>query len=378
MDETGGLMSIGVFARRVGLAPSTLRFYDDCGLLPPARVDAATGYRSYAPEQEERAVLVRRLRDAGMPLPDASVVLDGPADRARAVLQRHADKTREAALAAQAVIGELLRGLPDGPEPVCARLGGPELAGAIRQVASAVARGATLGRFPVLGCVLLELDGHEVRLAATDRYRLSVRTLPAGSATGGPRQAAVPVEALQRAVPWLLPLPEVEIDLSGPDVHLHDGPRRFHLPVLAEPFPSYRLVLQDLSPARHRVITPREPLAALLARLRPGRPAGDDSGHGAVEDLPAGQPAPDVEPVLLHGGGESLLVSGPGLKETALPAVCTGPPARVHFDPRVLLPALETSVGPDVLLEISAPDRPVVVRSADQGSFTTLVMPVRA
>jgi DNA polymerase III sliding clamp (beta) subunit (PCNA family) len=30
-----------------------------------------------------------------------------------------------------------------------------------------------------------------------------------------------------------------------------------------------------------------------------------------------------------------------------------------------------------VLLEIAAPDRPVVVRSADQGTFTTLVMPTR-
>jgi hypothetical protein len=38
-------------------------------------------------------------------------------------------------------------------------------------------------------------------------------------------------------------------------------------------------------------------------------------------------------------------------------------------------PALEASAGPDVLLEISAAGRPVVVRSADQGSFTTLVMP---
>lgn len=41
------------------------------------------------------------------------------------------------------------------------------------------------------------------------------------------------------------------------------------------------------------------------------------------------------------------------------------------------MPALEAGVGPDVLLEIAAPDRPVLVRSADQGSFTTLVMPVR-
>jgi DNA polymerase III subunit beta len=38
---------------------------------------------------------------------------------------------------------------------------------------------------------------------------------------------------------------------------------------------------------------------------------------------------------------------------------------------------LSASVGPDALLEIVAQTRPVVVRSADQGTFTTLVMPTR-
>ncbi|MGW0916640.1 hypothetical protein ACWD1Z_33680, partial [Streptomyces sp. NPDC002784] len=54
----------------------------------------------------------------------------------------------------------------------------------------------------------------------------------------------------------------------------------------------------------------------------------------------------------------------------------TDTPLTNEADQALLAPALEASVGPDVLLEISAADRPVVVRSADQGSFTTLVMPV--
>ena len=49
--------------------------------------------------------------------------------------------------------------------------------------------------------------------------------------------------------------------------------------------------------------------------------------------------------------------------------------ARLGFTAGLLAAALEASVGPDVLLEITAQDRPVVVRSADQGTFTTLVMP---
>lgn len=38
--------------------------------------------------------------------------------------------------------------------------------------------------------------------------------------------------------------------------------------------------------------------------------------------------------------------------------------------------APEAGVGPDVLPEIAAADRPAMVRSADQGGFTTPVMPV--
>jgi DNA polymerase III sliding clamp (beta) subunit (PCNA family) len=62
--------------------------------------------------------------------------------------------------------------------------------------------------------------------------------------------------------------------------------------------------------------------------------------------------------------------------EVKLDAIGSGS-VRVGFTASLLAAALEASVGPDVLLEICEPARPVVVRSADQGTFTTLVMPVR-
>ena len=49
------LLTIGAFARAVGLAPSALRYYDECGLLRPADVDEATGYRYYTPDLARRA-----------------------------------------------------------------------------------------------------------------------------------------------------------------------------------------------------------------------------------------------------------------------------------------------------------------------------------
>ncbi|MFE5870327.1 MerR family transcriptional regulator [Streptomyces roseifaciens] len=374
--DAGTLMGIGAFARRVGLAPSALRFYDDCDVLRPAYVDDATGYRYYAPEQQARAVLVRRLREAGVPLTDASVVLDGTDDEARAVLQEHARRARVTAASAQVVIQEILRALPDGTPwttkakarakanakanaKVC--VGGAELASAVRQVAPAVASGPARDEFPVLGHILIEVDGQEVRLVATDRYRLAVRTLRAKSMEGDPWHALIAASDMKDVAAWAMRIPDVSIEADGEGARLHSGAHSRTLPTADEtvlPFPDYRMVLDNFPTPRHRVITDRAALRTALA----------EAGYSDA-------------PVILRADEQQLTLTpgepDPGSHGLTLPAICTGPPLRrIAFDPQVLLAAIEAGVGPDVLLEVSSPDQPVVVRSADQGSFTTLVMPV--
>ena len=75
MDEMG----IGEFARRSRLSPKALRLYDEIGLLAPARVESASGYRHYTPDQLERARLIASLRRLDVPLADIAglVELDG-------------------------------------------------------------------------------------------------------------------------------------------------------------------------------------------------------------------------------------------------------------------------------------------------------------
>ncbi|MCO6007238.1 MerR family transcriptional regulator [Actinoallomurus purpureus] len=317
MDDTEALVSIGAFARRVGLTPSALRFYDDCGVLRPARVDPATGYRYYAPDQEPRAVLVRRLREAGLPLVDASVVLDGSPEEARAVLARHARRTRATAAAAQAAIDDILRDLSGDAGRGEARVGGAELAGAVRQVAPSAACGAVREEFPVLGCVLVELTGQEVRLVATDRYRLAVRVLRPTAVTGGPRDALVDVATMKEVASWAVRLPEVGIEIDGRGVRVHGGGDQRDIPAADGTFPSYRVILDDLPAARHRLIVDRDALRRVLA---------------------------DEGPVILCTDERHGLVVRHGTAETALRAVRTGPPLRIAFDPDVLLPAVEASV----------------------------------
>jgi PPM family protein phosphatase len=80
------LLTIGAFARAARLTPRALRLYDESGLLPPAAVDADSGYRFYAPGQVGTARLIARLRRVGMPLADiAAVAARPPAEVASAV-----------------------------------------------------------------------------------------------------------------------------------------------------------------------------------------------------------------------------------------------------------------------------------------------------
>ena len=86
---TDTLLAISAFGRRVGLTPSALRFYDDCGLLRPAEVDDQNGYRYYSPDQEPRAVLLRDLREIDLPLAEVRVVLDEGPTEGVAVVRAH-------------------------------------------------------------------------------------------------------------------------------------------------------------------------------------------------------------------------------------------------------------------------------------------------
>ncbi|GAB7032233.1 MerR family transcriptional regulator [Streptomyces sp. NPDC021749] len=421
MDDTGELLSIGAFARQVGLAPSALRFYDDCGVLRPAQVDDATGYRRYAAGQAARAVKLRRLREAGLPLVDVAVVLDGPQDAARDALREHLERMRRTADQAHAVVAGFLRDVPDeathGNGWARARVGGAELASAVRQVAPAAARGATAQEFPVLGCVALELADGEVRLIATDRYRLAVRVLRPEEFAGGPRQILIGADTARSLAEWAVRQVAVDVECGGTTagVRLRSGADEADWREVPEfgdivggasgwatlrtgdqaRFPDYRLVLQDMGQEGHRLIVDRVGLRDAVA----GRSgvvslsiAGRDERQGGGRtETPGGQRAVsretcdgllDVSRETAGGAPEAeavqkLEVTGGARQPVRLRAVLTGSALQIAFDPAVLVPALEAGVGPDVLVEIVAADRPVVVRSADQGSFTTLVMPVR-
>lgn len=223
-------------------------------------------------------------------------------------------------------------------------LGGAELASAIRQVAVAASSDVEL---PALNCVLLELGEDEVTLVATDRYRLSVRNLHSLSFTGYPRSLLVHAAELTALARLVAVAAEVRLQ-TGPagTAIVIDGESR-ELPVVVEEFPEYQLILDGLTPPLCRVVVDRQQLLALLT--------------GETVAL-------DINPTQL------TLTTASGDALGTLDVLGSGS-IRIGFSASLLAAALSVSVGPDVLLEICAPNRPVVIRSADQGTFTTLVMP---
>ena len=64
------LFPIGEVAKLFNLSVSSLRHYDNTGLLSPEYTDPETGYRYYGPRQFEALNTIRYLRALDMPLPD--------------------------------------------------------------------------------------------------------------------------------------------------------------------------------------------------------------------------------------------------------------------------------------------------------------------
>ena len=74
-ERRGPRWTIGQFSRMTRLTARMLRHYDRLGLLRPGEVDPRSGYRYYSRDELEPAVMLLRLREAGLGLDDIGRVL---------------------------------------------------------------------------------------------------------------------------------------------------------------------------------------------------------------------------------------------------------------------------------------------------------------
>ena len=105
------------------LTVKALRHYHDVGVLTPADIDPASGYRLYSTDQVQTALLISRFRDLDMPLDDVRLLLDtSDIDARNAIIVAHLqrmedrlDRTRVAVDSLRAMLSM------DAPAPIVIR-----------------------------------------------------------------------------------------------------------------------------------------------------------------------------------------------------------------------------------------------------------------
>lgn len=256
--------------------------------------------------------------------------------------------------------------LPEvSPEASMAVMKAEQFAETVAQVARAAA--AEDGRVPLTG-VHLEVAGGHFTAAATDSYRLAVRTLPWEEAMEA--EALVPRRSLEEArrAAELLGS-EVRLAIEPSQVAFVFDDRRLVTRLIEGKFPDYR----KLVPAGYerRLTVDRGELMEVVRRV------------SVVGEVRAGA----TTPVVLHLSEDVVQVtvnSGEvGQAEESLPGQLEGEPLEIGFNPRYLFDGLDATGGERVVLEFRDEFKPAVMRPAVEGSSTEtgdylyLLMPVR-
>jgi DNA-binding transcriptional MerR regulator len=346
----GETLGIGEFARRAGLSVSAVRFYGDRGVVKPVFVDPATGYRFYDSIQLDSARLIGELRALGMSLAEVDGFLAGSPSAQRQQLDRHLAELEQRLTDTRALAHDVrARTLRQETTVTSMTIDSAAFGDALDQVLPAA---STSVDHPVLACVLLEAKEGSLRMVATDSYRLAIRDLVPRSGTDAEFRALLPSQVLRTWREALPPTGVLQLDI-GPDEAsvAGDGVALREAPVKAE-FPAYEALLARDEAAAEIVVDRSELLAVLESFAQQG------------------------DPVLLSTADDMLTVIR--RDETAsLPAHCVGPPRHVGIDPAFAASLVAVAVGPDLVVEIVDELRPLVLRSADDGTYTTMLMPVR-
>ncbi len=245
---------------------------------------------------------------------------------------------------------------------------GDAFAEAVSQVAVAAGRDDML---PTLTGIRVEIEGENLTLAATDRYRLAVRDLiwrpvrPDTSAI-----ALVPARTLVDAAKTLAPSGEITLALAGGDqdslIGLAAGGRRTTSRLIdGEWVPNY----QRLFPTEVET-TARVEMSELIESVR-------RVALVAERNTPVQLSFDDGQVVLEAGTGEDAQAS------EALAATVEGSPIATGFNPTYLLDGLQAINATVAVLSFTDPKKAAVLQGAESmdaepsAAYRYLAMPVR-
>ena len=233
---------------------------------------------------------------------------------------------------------------------------------AFTQTVSRVARSASRDETrPVLTGVLMSASGQELRMVATDSYRLSVKETALQAPLQGSLEANVPARALQELVriAQQATSESVAVSVGANQVVFELGDIVLSSRLIDGQFPNYRQLLPESVDHELRLSTPE--LTDVVRRIsllaQKNAPLRLSFGEGT---LTVSAQTPDV-----------------GEASEAIPVPFHGDPFEIGFNPEFLRDGLESIESDELVLKLISPLRPGLIESPDTGDFVYLIMPIR-
>jgi DNA polymerase-3 subunit beta len=214
---------------------------------------------------------------------------------------------------------------------------------------------------PVLTGVLVSAGDRELRMVATDSYRLSVKRTALEEPLQGTIEANVPARALAELARIVqgAELEELTVSMGQNQIVFELGPTILSSRLIDGQFPNYRQLLPES--VEHELRLSTAELVDVVRRV----------------SLMAQKNAPLR---LAFGEGEvvvSALTPDVGEASETLPVPFSGEQFEIGFNPEFLRDGLESVESDELVLKLISPLRPGLIESPNEGEFVYLIMPIR-
>ncbi|MBA2439570.1 MAG: DNA polymerase III subunit beta [Thermoleophilaceae bacterium] len=214
---------------------------------------------------------------------------------------------------------------------------------------------------PHLTGVLVTVEGADLRMVATDSYRLSVKETKLSAPLTGALEANVPARTLQELsrIATANGAEQIEVTALANQVVFSAGNVVLSSRLVEGRFPNYQQLLPEAY--EHELRVERGELLEVVRRIsllaQKNAPLRLAFAEGALE---ISAQTPDV-----------------GEASESLPVPFKGEPFEIGFNPEFFRDGLESAETDELVLKLISPLRPGLIQSGDDGGFIYLVMPIR-
>ena len=215
---------------------------------------------------------------------------------------------------------------------------------------------------PVLTGILVSASGSEVRMVATDSYRLSVKETQLETTLSTGFEVNVPARALQelaRLAPHAEEDEHLAISVRQNQVVFVLGDVILSSRLIDGQFPNYRQLLPEAFEHELRISGPelRDVVRRVSLLAQKNAPLRLSFAPG---ELTVSAQTPDI-----------------GEARESMPVSFQGDPLDIGFNPEFLRDGLDAIEEGDVLVKLINPLRPGLLESGDGSGFVYLIMPIR-